>query len=268
MSPPSPALSVVVPVKNEERNVAPLLSEIEAALQGLLEFEVIYVDDGSDDGTPAALQAAAARHPCLRVVRHARSCGQSAAIHTGVKAARHGWIATLDGDGQNDPADIPALVEAAIAAAEEAARKRRSSAAGGADVAPKVLIAGHRVNRNDTWLRRLSSRIANRVRGGLLGDGTPDTGCGLKVFARDAFLELPFFDHMHRFLPALFLRQGGTVASVPVRHRPRTEGRSKYGVHNRLWVGIVDLVGVMWLQRRMKLPELTTVGATDATQSA
>jgi dolichol-phosphate mannosyltransferase len=268
MHPPPPALSVVIPVKNEERNIAPLLCEIELALQGLMQFEAIYVDDGSDDGTPAALQAAVARHRFLRVIRHARSCGQSAAVHTGVKAARHGWIATLDGDGQNDPADIPALFQAAIETAEASARERSARMAGGADTRPNVLIAGHRVNRNDTWLRRLSSRIANRVRGGLLGDGTPDTGCGLKVFARDAFLEIPYFDHMHRFLPALFLRHGGTVVSVPVRHRPRTAGRSKYGVHNRLWAGIVDLLGVMWLQRRMKRAELTTLGETDAAQSA
>ncbi len=230
-------------------------------LEGDVTFEVIYIDDGSDDGTAEALAAAAVRYPRLRVVRHARSCGQSTAVHTGAKAARHPWIATLDGDGQNDPADIPALLAAAAQAAQ-----RQAGAPSARPFAPNVLIAGHRVNRNDTWLRRLSSRIANRVRGGLLGDRTPDTGCGLKVFGRDAFLDLPFFDHMHRFLPALFLRHGGSVESVAVRHRPRTAGRSKYGVHNRLWVGIVDLCGVMWLQRRMKTPEVISWNTTDDVQ--
>ena len=253
------SVSVVIPVKNEEENVAPLLAEIGGALQGVVPFEVIYVDDGSDDGTPAALAAAAARHPWLRVLRHACSCGQSAAIRTGVMAARHGWIATLDGDGQNDPADIPALLDAAL----DAWHRSAPDAGAGRERPRNLLIAGHRVNRNDSWLRRLSSRVANGVRGRLLGDDSPDTGCGLKVFGRDAFLELPFFDHMHRFLPALFLRHGGFVASVPVRHRPRTAGQSKYGVHNRLWVGIVDLLGVMWLQRRMKLPQVSSRGADD-----
>ena len=257
-------MSVVVPVRNEEENVAPLLAEIAGALQGVVPFEVIYVDDGSDDGTPAALAAATIRHPWLRVLRHERSCGQSAAIHTAVKAARHPWIATLDGDGQNDPADIPALLDAAL----DAWRAGASDAAPRGARPPSVLIAGHRVSRNDSWLRRLSSRVANGVRSRLLGDGTPDTGCGLKVFGREAFLELPFFDHMHRFLPALFLRHGGFVASVPVRHRPRTAGRSKYGVHNRLWVGIVDLFGVMWLQRRMNLPRVTSAGDGDDSQLA
>jgi dolichol-phosphate mannosyltransferase len=258
------SVSVVVPVKNEEQNVEPLLAEIGGALQGFAPFEVIYVDDGSDDATPAVLAAAAARHPWLRVLRHARSCGQSAAIHTGVKAARHPWIATLDGDGQNDPADIPALLDAAA----DAWRRGAPDGGAGGERARNVLIAGHRVNRNDSWLRRFSSTVANRVRGAMLGDRSPDTGCGLKVFGRDAFLELPFFDHMHRFLPALFLRHGGTVASVAVRHRPRIAGRSKYGVSNRLWVGIVDLLGVMWLQRRMKLPQVTAWGAEDDSKPA
>jgi dolichol-phosphate mannosyltransferase len=156
-----------------------------------------------------------------------------------VRAARGTLVATLDGDGQNDPADIPALLA------------RWESEGGGAD--GPLLLAGWRATRNDTWLRRLSSRVANGVRGRLLGDGTPDTGCGLKLFAREDFLALPYFDHMHRFLPALVVRQGGRVVSVPVRHRPRTRGQSHYGVWNRLWVGIVDLAGVMWLRRRTRL---------------
>lgn len=260
---PNRSVSVVVPVKNEEANVAPLLEEIHRALDGGHQFEVIYVDDGSDDGTAAVLAAAKRRFPRLRVLRHARSCGQSTAIHTGAKAARFPWIATLDGDGQNDPADIQRLLEAAVQA------WLQQPDAPTAPFAPKVLIAGHRVDRHDGWLRRLSSKVANRVRGRLLDDRAPDTGCGLKVFGRDAFLELPFFDHMHRFLPALFLHHGGVVTSLPVHHRPRTAGRSKYGVHNRLWVGIVDLFGVMWLQRRMKHADVIAgEEATDDAQSA
>ena len=232
-------VSVVVPVKNEADNILPLIEEIHAALEGRADFEVIYVDDGSTDATPQRLAQARARFPRLRVIRHRESCGQSTAVATAVRAARHPWIATLDGDAQNDPADIPALLEAVSPG-------RRTPGL--------ELVAGWRSKRNDSGLRKLSSRIANGVRGGLLGDRTPDTGCGLKVFSREVFLRLPFFDHLHRFLPALYLREGAQVVSVPVNHRPRVQGRSKYGVHNRLWVGIVDLFGVMWLQRRMKRP--------------
>lgn len=234
-------LSVVVPVRDERENVATLLAEIHEALAGLGELEVLYVDDGSRDGTAEALVEACARYPRLRVVRHSEACGQSAALRSGVRAARFPWVATLDGDRQNDPRDLPALL-----ALVSPGRR-----------APGLeLIAGNRVTRRDTWLRRLSSRVANGVRSWLLGDRTPDTGCGLKVFGRDFFLALPYFDHMHRFLPALALREGGGVVSVPVSHRPRAAGRSKYGVSNRLWVGIVDLLGVAWLQRRMRRPVL------------
>lgn len=234
-------VSVVVPVKNEADNILPLVEEIHAALDGRADFELIYVDDGSTDPTPQRLAEAGARFPRLRVLRHRRSCGQSTALATAVRAARHPWIATLDGDCQNDPADIPALLAAVSP---------------GQRTPGLELVAGWRNKRHDSGLRRLSSRIANGVRAAALGDRTPDTGCGLKVFARDTFLRLPFFDHLHRFLPALFLREGAQVVSVPVNHRPRTQGRSKYGVHNRLWVGIVDLLGVMWLQRRMTHPEV------------
>ena len=235
-------LSVVVPVRNEAENVLPLIAEIDAALADRLDYEIIYVDDGSSDGTARQLAHARERYPRLRVLTHARSCGQSAALRSGVMAARGEWIATLDGDCQNDPADLPKL----IAVRDDPARPRDLQ-----------LIAGHRRKRQDSWLKRLSSRVANRVRAGLLGDGTPDTGCGLKLIARDAYLELPFFDHMHRFLPALVQRNGGRTVSVEVNHRPRTRGRSNYGVHNRLWVGLVDLAGVMWLKRRMKRPDVT-----------
>lgn len=239
MAAPPPELSVVVPVRDEADNIEPLLAEIHAAL-GARDFEVVYVDDGSTDATPARLAAARARHPRLRVIRHRRSAGQSAGLLTGIRAAHGMWIATLDGDGQNDPADIPALL----------ARAQSADA--------PALVAGLRARRRDTALKRVSSRIANGVRGRLLGDRTPDTGCGLKVFRRETFLRLPAFDHMHRFLPALVQRDGGRVENVPVNHRPRAAGRSKYGVMNRLWVGIVDLFGVMWLQRRAQRPEIET----------
>ena len=236
---PPPLLSVIVPVRNEGPNIGPLVAEIEAALAGTA-HEIVYVDDGSTDDTPARLREAALTAPLL-VRRHRLSCGQSAAVVTGVRAARGTWIATLDGDGQNDPADIPALL----------ARAQQEEAGGGA-----VLIAGHRTTRRDTQAKRLASRAANAIRARLLGDATPDTGCGLKLFRRDTFLRLPHFDHMHRFLPALVLRDGGRVVSVPVNHRPRTRGRSNYGTLDRLWVGIFDLAGMAWLQRRWRRPEL------------
>ncbi|RJQ46228.1 MAG: glycosyltransferase family 2 protein [Gammaproteobacteria bacterium] len=234
-----PELSLVIPVRNEAGNIAPLIAEIRAALDGKLDYEVIYVDDGSEDATPQRLRDAQRDFTRLRMIRHRESCGQSTSILTGVRAARSGWIATLDGDGQNDPADILKL-HAVLRETTQPANLQ--------------LIAGYRRKRRDTRLKRLSSRIANAVRGHLLRDYTPDTGCGLKLFARDTFLALPYFDHMHRFLPALFLRHGGRVVSVEVNHRPRTRGVSNYGLFDRLWVGIVDLLGVMWLQRRAKRP--------------
>ena len=226
----TPEISVVIPVCNEVDNVGPLAREIVAALQGKA-FEILFVDDGSTDGTADAVRELRDSIPQLRLLRHSFRSGQSAAVCSGVRHARAEWIATLDGDGQNDPADITKLYDSRFVA---------------------ELVMGNRVQRRDTWLRHAQSRVANGVRGWLLGDGTPDTGCGIKVMQRAQFLELPRFDHMHRFLPALFLRAGARVVSVPVAHRPRARGSSKYGLFDRLWVGIVDIFGVMWLRRRFR----------------
>jgi len=237
-----PALSIVIPFYNESGNVRPLCDEVIAVLNKLDDAEIVLVDDGSADDTFAQLQSAKSAHSGLMtVIRHRQRCGQSTALITGVRAARGATIVTLDGDGQNDPADIPALITAA-----------RELAAGDRP----YLVIGRRLGRKDNIVRRVSSRIANSVRSALLRDDTPDSGCGLKVFRREDFLELPYFDHMHRFLPALFKRLGGTVLSVDVSHRPRVSGKSKYGIGNRLWAGIVDLIGVAWLLRRSKLPEV------------
>jgi len=231
-----PQISVVVPVCNEAENVEPLAREIQAAL-GHLPHEMIFIDDGSTDDTAVILRRLKAHLPALRVLRHSFRSGQSAAVASGVRAARAPWIATLDGDGQNDPADIPKL----IAARDDAANQ-----------GVQLFMGNRKASRKDTAFRKLQSSIANGVRSSLLGDGTPDTGCGIKLFDRAVFIELPRFDHMHRFLPALFMRHGARVVSVPVSHRPRTRGTSKYGMLNRLWVGIVDIGGVMWLRRRYK----------------
>jgi dolichol-phosphate mannosyltransferase len=230
-------LAIVIPVLNEAENIPALLEEVDAALGSPGGYDIVVVDDGSSDATAAVLEDCRDRYPQLQVVRHAASRGQSAAILSGVNVAGRSWIATLDGDGQNDPADIPRLYDII----------RRAPA-------PVWLVNGYRRQRRDSWLKRLSSRVANRVRGFVLGDRTPDTGCGLKVFRRSMFMELPRFDHMHRFLPALVQMQGGEVVSVEVEHRQRRHGQSKYGVHNRLWVGLVDLFGVFWLQRRVLPP--------------
>jgi dolichol-phosphate mannosyltransferase len=232
---PHPELSVVVPVFNEEDNVAPLIEEIVAALRGRIAFEIVYVDDFSRDATPDKLRHALSFYPELRVLRHIAQSGQSTAVRSGVKAARGAWIATLDGDGQNDPADIPKLL-----------------AARDAGDASTKLYAGWRVNRQDSGSKRWASKWANAIRSHLLNDATPDTGCGTKLFEREAFLDLPYFDHMHRYLPALMQRAGWRTVSVPVNHRARTAGVSKYNNLRRAWVGISDLRGVAWLIRRSK----------------
>lgn len=231
---PAPPLSVVVPLYNERDNLEPLCAEIERALDGRIDYELVLVDDGSSDGSDEVLAVLSRDRPRLRVVSHQRNLGQSAALCTGIRAARGELIATLDGDLQNDPADIPRLLA-----------ELRAAPAG-----VERMIAGNRIRRRDGWLRRVSSRVANAVRAAVLADGCPDTGCSLKLFRRERFLELPQFDHMHRFLPALFADRGVEVVNVAVGHRPRRAGRSKYGLGNRLMVGIVDLLGVRWLIKR------------------
>ena len=235
-----PRLSIVVPVRNEEGNIAPLLRDIEAACAQTGLFEVIYVDDGSSDGTAGVLAGLAATRPWLRVVGHAQSCGQSAAVRSGVRAARAAIVATLDGDGQNDPSFLPAMLA-------------QLEAAG-----PGVgLIQGQRVGRKDTGFKRFQSRVANKVRGAVLKDATRDTGCGLKCFRREAYLALPYFDALHRFMPALIVREGYAVAHHDVRDRQRISGVSNYGFFDRLWVGMLDLMGVWWLiRRRRQVPQL------------
>lgn len=232
----NPHLSVVVPVFNERDNVATLVHEITAALRGVVAFEIVYVDDCSKDDTLAVLRALRADVPELRVVHHLAQSGQSTAIRNGVKAARGEWIATLDGDGQNDPADLPKLLA------------QRASAAPGVK-----LFAGWRVDRKDTGSKRWASKWANAIRSRMLHDATPDTGCGTKLFEREAFLDLPHFNHMHRYLPALMQRAGWKTVSVPVNHRARSAGVSKYNNLNRALVGISDLLGVAWLIKRGKV---------------
>jgi dolichol-phosphate mannosyltransferase len=233
-------LSIVVPVKDESGNAVPLLDEIARALRGKAQFEAVFVDDGSADATVQELTSAKAAYPELRIVKHSNNCGQSRAIRSGVLAARAPLIVTLDGDGQNDPADIPVLWDAYRANA------------GVKGVKPLGMVAGQRRTREDGFMKKLASRFGNGVRGWLLADRTRDTGCGLKLFRREAYLLLPYFDHMHRFLPALMLREGFEIAHIDVNHRPRQKGQSKYGTFDRLWVSISDLFGVLWLRRRAR----------------
>jgi len=244
LSSSQPSVSIVVPVRNEADNVAPLIDEITAALDGRWVYEIIYVNDGSTDATGERLAAIMKQRDNLRQLRHAKSGGQSAAVRSGVRAARGAIVATLDGDGQNNPAFLPDL----IAAVEK-----------GANVG---LAAGLRVGRKDTGFKKFQSRVANKVRNAILQDGTRDTGCGLKAFRREVFLMMPYFDGLHRFLPALMRREGFDIAYVDVIDRPRHSGVSNYGFFDRLWIGIMDLAGVWWLIRRKKpTPDVTEVKA-------
>lgn len=238
-----PDISVVVPVYNESENIAPLIDEIAGALPGNDEIEIIYIDDGSDDDTASALKRCREMYPQLRVLRHARRCGQSRAIRTGVLAARGRLICVLDGDGQNDPADLPRLIAAyaeAVAAGESIG-----------------MVMGERENRQDSGFRRFTSRIANTLNRAVLNHAARDVGCGLKVVPREVFLRLPYFDHMHRFMPALVGREGFEVRYVRVNHRARPRGISKYGTVDRALSGMIDLIGVYWLLRRAKTPHVS-----------
>jgi dolichol-phosphate mannosyltransferase len=237
----SPAVSIVVPVRNEAGNISPLIAEIAAALDGRWAYEIVYVNDGSTDATSERLAEEMGQRHNLRQIRHAQSSGQSAAVRTGVRFARGAIVATLDGDGQNNPIFLRDL----IAAVEQ----------GGTKVG---LAAGQRVGRKDTGFKKLQSRVANGVRNAILHDGTRDTGCGLKAFRRDVFLALPYFDGLHRFLPALVRREGFEIAYVDVIDRPRHSGVSNYGFFDRLWIGIMDLAGVWWLIRRKKNTPMAT----------
>ena len=231
------ALSIVIPVFNERGNIGPLVQEVVQHLRGRIPFDIVCVDDQSQDDTRDVLTALKAEVPELRVLVHQRRSGQSTAIRTGVKHALSRWIATLDGDGQNDPADGPGLVDALNAGPSEL-----------------VMVGGERVKRQDSAAKKFASRFGNGVRKKLLKDTANDTGCGLKAFRREAFLRLPYFDHIHRYLPALMLREGYQVAFRPVNHRHRQTGQSKYTNLGRLWASLSDLFGVMWLQSRSRLP--------------
>jgi len=244
----APDVSVVIPLHDEELNLAALVAGVIAALTGH-HFEIILVDDGSKDGTRALAQHLARQHPKLRVVAHQVAAGQSAAVHSGVLAARAPIIATLDGDGQNPPENLPALIAPLMAADRPALL---------------ALVAGQRVGRRDTISKKIASRLANGIRAWVLKDGTRDTGCGLKAFRRDAFLALPYFNHLHRYLPALFARDGWLVAHVDVTHAARQAGRSKYTNIGRAVVGVSDLMGVAWLIRRRKTARPTELQPTKA----
>jgi dolichol-phosphate mannosyltransferase len=235
------AVSIVVPVRNEAENIAPVIAEIAAALDGRWNHEIIYVDDGSTDATPERLVSTMKSRPNLRQIRHAASAGQSAAVRSGVRAARGAIVATLDGDGQNNPAFLPGLISAIEQGGERTG-----------------LAAGQRVGRKDTGFKKIQSRIANTVRNAILHDGTRDTGCGLKAFRREVFLALPYFDGLHRFLPALVRREGYDIVYVDVIDRPRHSGVSNYGFFDRLWIGIMDIAGVWWLIRRKKPTPVAT----------
>jgi len=232
-----PRFSIVVAVFNEADNVAPVTAEIMQAAFPLGPFELIYVDDGSNDETPERLRVLRVRHGAIRVLRHDRRCGKSAALITGIGAARAPWIVTMDSDKQDDAAEIPRLLEAAWAAGE-----------------PSPLVAGIRTTRRDRRSRRLATKLANGLRQRLLRDDCPDTACGFKAFRRDVFLRLPSFEGMHRFLPALFQTLGHPLVCVPVNHRPRLAGQSKYTNFGRAVVGVADMLGVIWLRRRTRLP--------------
>ena len=229
-----PGISIVVPVHNEQENVLPLAEEVKEALAACYPYELIFVDDASTDNTHTLLlDSLKKKSLSIKIIKHRHNAGQSAAVLTGVHHAKYSWVATLDGDRQNDPRDIVNLIHLV--------EQQHLT---------NTLLMGVRINRQDTTIRKLSSRLANAIRRTLLQDNCPDSACGIKLFPRDLFLALPHFRNFHRFMPALFHRAGASILNVPVNHRPRVAGKSKYGISNRLWVGIIDLIGMAWLMRR------------------
>lgn len=232
-------ISVVIPAFNEEGNIGRLIEETFTQVPETALGEVLAIDDGSDDGTRTEIKALLTRYPSLRYVRHGRRGGQSAALRTGVLAARFPVIATMDGDGQNDPADI----------------MRLAGRLGTQGLEP-AMAAGIRAGRKGPGSRKAASRFANWIRGKVLADGCPDTGCGIKLYRRDAYLELPYFTSMHRYLPALFLTYGHEIAYEAVNDRPRLRGASKYTNLGRALIGLYDLVGVSWLRKRTLIPPI------------
>lgn len=234
--PNEPTISVVVPLYNERDNVRPLVAAIQPVLDRFAEpAECILVDDGSTDGTTDELKSVTAADARFRFIRHARNFGQSAALLTGMRNARGNYILTIDGDLQNDPDDLPKFVEL---------------------LHDSDCVCGYRVERNDSWVRKMSSRVANRVRNSVLHDGLRDTGCGTKGFRRECVRYLVCFNGAHRFFAAVLRSAGMRVVEVPVHHHARIHGVSKYGIRNRLWRGVFDLIGVIWLTRRLVFPEI------------
>ncbi|CAE6894197.1 Glycosyltransferase like family 2 [Vibrio sp. B1FLJ16] len=243
-----PSISVVIPAKNEQGNIGKLVKEIHNSLKACPEFEIVITDDGSTDNTVQEALDAAQECGCdLQVVSHEKSCGQSTAVLTAVKHAKGEWIITSDADGQNDPSDMPGMLELAAQVKNL-----------------HFCIAGYRAKRLDTTWVRFQSKVANTIRHALLGDGVPDSGCGLKVIPKATYLRLPYFDHMHRFLPALIKSLDGEIVVHQVAHRDREVGTSNYNAWNRAWVGIVDLLGVIWLQRRTKTPTVKAVSCVNS----